>query len=108
MDKISLSKNFHDLLIGLAPKNKIIDQLMSCMDLNKFKEFLGLVKKCIQQTDEDLAKTGLSRAEVEKTTEELIKEMVNGNSSEIKCIVHNFVKASAFKDPLFLQRVKPL
>lgn len=105
MEKISLSETFFALLKDLATKNKIIDQLVECMDLNKFKEFLGLVKKCIQQTDEELAKTGLSRSEVEKVTEELIKEMVNGDSSEIKCIVHNFVKASAYKDPLFLQRV---
>lgn len=105
MDRIALSEGFLAFLGNLTANNKIIEQLLEQMDLNKFKEFLGLIKKCIQDSDEELAKNGLSRSDVEKATELLIKEMVNGLSSEIKCIVHNFVKASALKDPLFLQRV---
>lgn len=88
-----------------SDKSKIIEQLLSDMDLNKFKEYLGMIKKHLADTDETLAKSGFTRIDIERMIEGLISEMVLGKSADIKCILHNFLKASSKKDPLFQQRV---
>src|SRR3990167_7669313 len=104
-DRINLSPSFVTLLTEVSPNSKIIEQLVADMDLNKFKEFLGLVKKTVTETDEELAKRNLTSVEVDRLVQALISELVNGSTSDIKCIIHNFIKASAKKDAKFVQRV---
>lgn len=105
-DRINLSAGFITMLTEASPKSKIIEQLLSDMDLNKFKEFLGLVKKTVTESDEELLKRNFTSAEIDKLVQGLIGELVEGNSSDIKCIIHNFLKASAKKDIKFVNRVK--
>lgn len=105
-DRINLSPSFIAMLTEASPKSKIIEQLLSDMDLNKFKEFLGLVKKTVTESDEELLKRNFTSAEIDKLVQGLIGELVEGNSSDIKCIIHNFMKASAKKDIKFVHRVR--
>lgn len=105
MDRISLSAGFVDILKVYSPKSKIIEQLHQDMDINKFKEFLGLVKKNATEEDGVAKNNQLEAADLSVIIEALIKEMSIGNNSEIKCIIHNFIKATTQRDPKFQQRV---
>ena len=105
MDRISLSAGFVEVLRIYSPKSKIVEQLYQDMDINKFKEFLGLVKKNATEEDGAVKNNQLEAADLSVIIEVLIKEMSVGSNSEIKCIIHNFIKATTQRDPKFQQRV---
>jgi hypothetical protein len=106
MDRISLSKEFLAILTPLGPKCKIIEQLLADLDMNKFKEYLGMLKKLIAENEEELAKKNFTTKDIDAMVEGLIQELVSGPSIDIKCIVHNFIKAGAKKDAQFQKRVR--
>lgn len=104
MERIHLSTVFIDTLKVYASKSKIVEQLYNDMDMNKFKELLGLVKKGSVE-EEGSKNSQLTKEDLSVIVETLFKEMSVGTNAEIKCIIHNFIKSTVVRDKQFLQKV---
>lgn len=100
MFKVAISANFTEALETLKERSKIVDSFLNDIDANKFKEVLGLVRKAMGETEEELTKRNLTKADIKLLVHSLIREIVVGPSWEIKCVISNFVKAGLKKDSL--------
>lgn len=106
---VSLSPQFISVLEKHQTKSKLIEQLVQDIDINKFKEVLGLVKvyvsgKEIKASEQD-SKESLGNEDVKQIIESLIIELYDGINNDIICIIHNFLKASIKRDSQFIEKV---